>query len=146
MSVSYSAGARHALQAKRKRLLKIIGMALSGLMVVGMLTILALIVRSERAHDEQTCKFVPVVERSLGQTRVIEQNRTCVSEVEERRYLVSRPGQETFELARKRMSKPAFTHGNYTWSLREDDKHRLVVRIDVNGKLVSEFFEEDVRP
>jgi hypothetical protein len=109
------------------------------------LSILFFIVRTERAHDESRCKFAVYSRRDLGATQVIEERRSCLPELEERRYLVQRSGRESYELARKRMPVAQFTSDRYTWTLREDEKHKLVLRIDVDGKLRSEFHEEDVR-
>lgn len=146
MSVTHSSTARQALQHKRKRALKIIGMVLSAVMVVAMLTVLALIVRNERAHDEQVCKFAPLGERVLGAATIREESRTCLPELEERRYLIERVGAKTFELARKRLPPAYYATDRYVWTAREDKAHKLVVRIDMGGKLMSEFFEEDVQP
>jgi len=143
MSASTPPTPRQLLQQKRKRAVKIVGMIMSALMVIAMLTVLALIVRNERAHDEQTCKFTPLSERTLGRTTVREESRRCLPELEERRYLVERAGEATFELARKRMPPDRFAADRYLWTMREDTAHKLVVRFDANGKLLSEFFEED---
>lgn len=129
----------------QKRMLRIIGIVMSALMVVIVLSILFFIVRTERAHDESTCKFAVHSQRDLGATRVIEEQRTCVPELTERRYLVQRSGAQSYELARKRMPREQFQSDRYKWTLREDEKHKLVLRIDVDGKLRSEFHEEDVR-
>lgn len=144
MSASTPPTPRQLLQQKRKRALKIIGMIMSALMVTAMLTILVLIVRNERAHDERTCKFAPLSERTLGRTKVREESRRCLPELEERRYLVERAGDKPFELARKRMPPERFAVGRYAWTMREDKAHKLIVRFDANGQLLSEFFEEDV--
>ena len=82
----------------------------------------------------------------LGKATVVEQSRSCLPELEERRYLVERPGAKSFELARKRLPRANFAADRYVWTLREDKNQQLVVRINLNGKLMSEFFEEDARP
>jgi hypothetical protein len=129
----------------QKRALRGVGITLSALMVVTVLSILFLIVRTERAHDEGACKFALTSQRDLGSVQVLEERRSCVPELEERRYLVQRSGKERYELARKRLPKAHFTSDRYKWTLREDDQHLLVLRIDVDGALLSESFEEDVR-
>jgi hypothetical protein len=129
----------------QKRALRGVGMTMSGLMVVSVLSVLFFIVRTERAHNEDACKFARHSERDLGNTRVVEERRSCVPELEERRYLVQRTGAVSYELARKRLPVTHFQSDRYKWTLREDDKHMLVVRIDVDGALLSEFHEEDVR-
>lgn len=129
----------------QKRALRGVGIVLSALMVVTVLSILFLIVRTERAHDEEQCKFSLFSQRDLDGTQVIEESRTCLPELEERRYLLKRGAESGFELARKRLPTAHFASDRYKWTLREDDKHKIVLRIDVDGKLISESFEGDVR-
>jgi hypothetical protein len=134
-----------ALAAQRKRMLRILGMTASALMVLGVLVVFALIVRTERAHDEERCKFAPLSRRTLGEVEVVEERRSCLPELEERRYLVRRGVQAAYELARKRLPSAHFTAERYAWKLREDKPGMLVIEIDVDGKLSSEFHEEDVK-
>jgi hypothetical protein len=134
------------LQQRRKRALRTIGIVMSSLMVVTVLAIFVLIVRTERAHDEARCAFVKRSQRSLGEVVVVEDARSCLPELEERRYSVARKNEPSFELARKRLPKPHFAGDRYRWTLREDEAHKLVLRIEVDGKLSSEFFEVDARP
>lgn len=129
----------------QKRALRGVGITLSAVMVVTVLSILFLIVRSERAHNEETCKFALVSQRDLGSVQVLEERRSCLPQLEERRYLVRRSSTDSYELTRKRLPQSNFASDRYKWTLREDDKHKLVLRIDVDGKLLSESFEEDVR-
>jgi hypothetical protein len=131
---------------KRKRVLKYIGMALSALMVLTVLTVFALIVRNESAHDEQGCPFKPAGERPFDGGKVVEQKRTCVNGISEHRYLVERPSQKSFELARKRLASDRFEGGRYRWELKTDDKKRVVLNVFVDGKPSSEFREEDAVP
>jgi hypothetical protein len=132
------------LREKRKRALRLIGIVMSSLMVLTVLAIFLLIVRTERAHDESRCAFTKHSVRSLGEVLVVEEARSCLPELEERRYLVARKGTAPFELARKRLPRPHFAGDRYRWTLREDDTRKLVVRIEVDGQLSSEFFEEDL--
>lgn len=133
------------LQEKRKRALRILGIAMSSLMVVTVLAIFLLIVRTERAHDEARCGFVKRSQRNLGNVLVLEDTRSCLPELEERRYVVAREAEPRFELARKRLPKQHFTSDRYHWTLREDTDHKLVLRIEVDGELSSEFFEADAQ-
>jgi hypothetical protein len=129
----------------QKRALRGVGITLSALMVVSVLSVLFFIVRTERSHDENVCKFVVYSQRDLGAVHVVEERRSCTPELEERRYLVQRQGVASYELARKRLPRGHFDSDRYKWTLREDDKQKLVVRIDVDGALLSEFFEEDAQ-
>lgn len=132
------------LRDKRRRALRLIGIVMSSLMVITVLAIFLLIVRTERAHDEGRCAFTKRSVRSLGEVLVVEEARSCLPELEERRYLVARKAVAPFELARKRLPKPHFASDRYHWALREDTAHKLVLRIEVDGRLASEFFEQDL--
>ena len=134
-----------AVAATRKRTLRILGMTASALMVLGVLIVLALIIRTERAHDEERCKFAELSRRMLGEVEVVEERRSCLPELEERRYLVRHGTQAPYELARKRLPSAHFSTERYAWKLREDKPGFLVIELDVDGKLSSEFHEEDVK-
>jgi hypothetical protein len=134
---------RSNLQEKRRTFVKRIGMAVSALMVLTMLVIFGLIVRSERAHDEGRCPFSAIGEQTLAGVRVVEEARTCLPQVEEHRWLVARPGKDTYELARKRLDRARFSKERFRWSLSQDEKQLLVLTIEVDGALSSEFREED---
>lgn len=136
-------GAREARAQAQRRLLRSIGVALSVLMVLLVLSVFVLIVRTESAHDEQACAFASLGQQVLGNVRVVEQVRNCLPELEERRYLVEREGRGSFELARKRLPRERFDAGRYVWSVREDDDHLLVLSMKVDGQPLSEFHEVD---
>jgi hypothetical protein len=131
------------LRDKRKRALRLIGIVMSSLMVVTVLTILVLIVRTERAHDESRCAFRKLSTRNHGAALVVEEARSCLPELEERRYLVTRASGPPFELARKRLPSAQFADDRYRWTLR-DEAQKLVLRIEIDGQLSSEFFEQDL--
>lgn len=132
------------LRDKRKRALRWIGIVMSALMVVTVLTVFVLIVRTERAHDESRCAFRKRSARDHGAALVIEEARSCLPELEERRYLVARPEAAPFELARKRLPMAQFADDRYRWTLREDASRKLILRIEIDGQLSSEFFEQDL--
>jgi hypothetical protein len=132
------------LRDKRKRALRLVGIAMSSLMVVTVLTIFVLIVRTERAHDESRCAFAKRSTRNHGDALVVEESRSCLPELEERRYLVTRVSAPPFELARKRLPTAQFAERRYRWTLREDAAHKLVLRIEIDDQLSSEFFEQDL--
>jgi hypothetical protein len=132
-----------AIHEKRRKMLRYIGMALSGLMVLTVLTVFVLIMRNESAHDEAECPFTPVGERAFADGKVFEQQRSCVENISERRYLVERTGKPAYELARKRLASDRFDPKRYVWELNSDAKGRLTVKVLVDGKLSSEFREED---
>lgn len=132
---------------RRRAALRRVGIGLSVLMVSTVLLILGLIIRNERAHDEAECPFAPLGEQTFEGGRVLEEQRSCIDELSERRYLLARDGQKTFELARKRLAKDRFKPGRYDVKLDLDAQKRLVLKIYIDGKLSREFREEDaVRP
>ena len=135
-----------ALKARQKRILRGLGIAASALMVLGVLTVLVLIIRTERAHDEELCKFAPLERRALAGAEVFEETRSCLPEVEERRYLIQRADRPAYELARKRLSSAQFLPGRYVWKLREEAPRQLVIELEIDGKPFSEFHEQDKHP
>jgi hypothetical protein len=133
------------LHEKRKRVLRYIGMALSALMVLTVLTVFLLILRNESAHDEAKCPFKHAGENVFNGGKVEEEQRTCVNGISERRYLVQREGKPDFELARKRLASDRFEPQRYRWTVDQDAQARLVLKVFVDGKLSSEFREEDAQ-
>jgi hypothetical protein len=133
----------NAIHEKRRKILRYIGMAVSAGMVLLVIGVLVAILLNESAHDEASCPFKPVGERAFADGKVLEEQRTCVQEFSERRYLVARNGKPTYELARKRLASDRFDDTRYRWELLTDDKGRLTVKMLVDGKLSSEFREED---
>jgi hypothetical protein len=128
---------------QRRVLLRRIGIALSALMVLTVLTVFVLILRTESAHDEATCKFVQSAEQPFVGGRVVEEKRSCVPEVEERRYMLERAGKKPYELARKRLGSQFFRENRYEWKVVDEGDKGVRVRMLVDGKISSEFREED---
>jgi len=132
------------LAERRRKLVRKLGMLVSGLMVVLVVSIFGLVLRSESAHDEASCPFRARSERELRSALVREEMRTCVPEAEEHRWLLSRPGKAEIELGRKRLPTERFTSARTRWTLTEDEAQRVVLRIEVDGKMLSEFREADL--
>ncbi|MDB4974166.1 MAG: hypothetical protein JWN48_2507 [Myxococcaceae bacterium] len=131
------------LHEKRRKILRYLGMGVSALMVLTMLTVLVFIMRTERAHDETVCLFKPHGEQAIDHGKVIEEERTCIDGITERRYLVERQGKSRYELARKRLASERFDPRRYRWALKPDPQGRLILTLYVDGKVSSEFREED---
>jgi len=129
---------------QRQALVRKLGIAVSALMVVLVVTVFVLVVRSESAHDETKCPFSKLSERVIGTATVIEETRSCVPEAEERRWLVQRGGQKPVEFGRKRLPKERFTADRTKWSLTEDKNKQLLLNIEVDGHPFSEFREADL--
>jgi hypothetical protein len=134
---------REELAARRKKLLRRIGIAVSVLMVVMVVTIFALIVRSERAHDEARCPFARKSQEALGELVLIEEARRCVPEAEERRWLIARPGKPPFEVGRKRLPLGLFAHPKTHVKAERDKQGLVVLTLNVEGVGHTEFREID---
>lgn len=132
------------LAERRQKFVRKLGMAVSGLMVVLVVTIFALVLRSESAHDEASCPFQELSERKLKSATVREQMRACVPEAEEHRWLLSRDGKPEVELGRKRLPKERFTATRTKWTLSPDEGNEVILRIEVDGQMLSEFREADL--
>jgi hypothetical protein len=132
-----------AVVERRKKLLRTMGIAVSALMVVLVLAVFALIVRSERAHDETRCPFGRRSQQALDELVVIEETRRCVPEAEERRWLLARPGKPPFEFARKRLTIGLFTHPKTHTELTRDKQGLVVLTLHVGGVEPTEFREAD---
>ena len=133
----------HPKHAERRRVVRRVGMVLSALMVVLVLSVFALIVRTESAHDEKECPFAALSRRPFEGGEVREETRSCLPEVQERRYLVARPGREPYELARRRLPAASFAPARYRWLVEPAGEDGLVLRMELDGALLGEFHEED---
>jgi hypothetical protein len=100
-------------------------------------------VRSERAHDEEKCKFTVASVRIFGGATVFEESRSCVPEAEEHRWLLQRDGQEKREFARKRLPKPMFSPDSASWTVERDKAGLVVMKLHVQGQPDTEFREAD---
>ena len=132
-----------AMHERRRKTLRVVGMAVSALMVLTVLAVFVLIFRNERAHDEDTCPFQAWSERAFSNGTVFEEQRNCIENITERRYRVVRGDQPGFELARKRLSSDRFAQDRYRWEIGETGQ-RIVIKVFVDERLSSEFREEDM--
>jgi len=132
-----------AMHERRRKTLRVVGMAVSALMVLTVLAVFVLIFRNERAHDEDTCPFQAWSERAFSNGTVFEEQRNCIENITERRYRVVRDKQPGFELARKRLSSDRFAQDRYRWEIGETGQ-RIVIKVFVDERLSSEFREEDM--
>lgn len=147
MSEDESDQARPILDPARARLLKRVGMVLSGLMLLMFGMISFFVIRAELAHDEQDCPFQPATERKLkGGLVVAEHMRSCLPDVQERLWTLQRPGEAPRELGRRRLSAELFDEDRYRWTLRFDDDEKVVLRIENEGAPPTEFHEVQLLP
>ncbi|MET0343482.1 MAG: hypothetical protein ABW252_20895 [Polyangiales bacterium] len=131
------------IHEQRRKVLRRVGIALSALMVLTVLTVFGFIVKHESAHDEAACPFKGWSERTFEGGVVYEEQRSCVDGITERRYRVARAGKPSYELARKRLATDRFEQARYRWELVNDVAGKLIVKIYVDDKISSEFREED---
>jgi hypothetical protein len=132
-----------AIHEQRRKVLRYVGIALSAGMVLLMMIVLGLIIWQQSKHNLADCPYALVSERPFAGGKVIEEQRACVEQFSERRYLVAREGKEPYELAIKRLAPDRFDPKRYTWDVSNDDNGLLVLKLKVDGKLSSEFHEED---
>jgi hypothetical protein len=84
--------------------------------IVAPLVIFGFIVLTESAHDDSRCPYRELTRRQLGaEIAVVEQVRSCVANVEERRYALQR-GASSRVLGERRFERAAFAPARYSWS------------------------------
>lgn len=102
--------------------------------------ILLFILRNDYAHDERRCPYVTLTtERFNADTEIVEERRSCVDGVEDRRYSVRRED-STRVLGTRRLPPAAFDAPEYRWiaDLRNGQMH---LKVTVKGHPVAEFRE-----
>jgi hypothetical protein len=118
------------LRARRSRILRIFAIIAVAPSVILVVLIGIFVARSELAHDESSCPFADVEERSVIQgVRVLEQMRRCQEGVEERRWVVLR-GDHRREIGRRRLHQPLYAAGAYSWDAQMRDGF---VHIDIRN-------------
>ncbi len=132
------------LAERRQIFIRRVGIAVSVLMAVLVLTVFGLVLRSESAHDEAACPFSGLTERKLEDVVMIEETRNCVPEAEEHRWLIKREGQKLRELGRKRLPKERFSAARTVWKVTKDKANKVVLEIEVDGRPFSAFHEADM--
>jgi hypothetical protein len=88
----------------------------------------AIMAKSELAFDDERCPFVERETREVGGAVIREEARSCEEDVEEHRWMLSRPGFATIELGRRRLA--AHYYEGYSWTAREDESR---VRIEITN-------------
>ena len=90
--------------------------------------ILAFILRVEFAHDEGRCPFAEVGRRALdGGVAVVEQARSCLPDVQERRFVVVR-GQARTIVGSRRFAPAAFGEG-YSWRAELSEEGEVSIHL-----------------
>ena len=118
---------------------------LSILMVLAVVSIFVLLVRAERAHDEARCPFQEIAERRLPDgVAVVEEQRRCMDDAQEHRWMVQRPGKQPVELARRRLSPELFAEGAYSWKLSLEDDGGVILELENRGFDTRSYLESDL--
>jgi hypothetical protein len=108
---------------------------------LGPMLILAFIFKSELAHDEARCPYSEVSAQTLpGNVVVREERRSCVPDIEERRYSTVRTDAANV-LGRRRLPKDAFEGPKYTWKAGLNEKGEVRVVVDCPGHPEAVFRE-----
>lgn len=118
--------------AKRKVLIRRVGIFVSLTSVAMVLFALGMIIRNERAHDETRCPYRPVETRTLGDgVEVHDEARSCIEGLTEHRWLVLRQGAEALEIGRRRLGTDAYSPARYRWTPSLEGTH---VRVHVENR------------
>lgn len=118
--------------AKRKKLIRGIGIFISVTSVGMVLFALFMILRNERAHDETRCPYRFVETRTLADgVSVSDEARSCVDGLSEHRWMIQRVGSAPLEIGRRRLSTDAYTAPRYTWTPTLEGTH---VRVHVENR------------
>ncbi len=113
---------------RRRKLLKLLGIAFTVPSVFLVLFVFGIIVRNERAHDEARCPFVRVEARAIEGGRVADERRRCVEGIEEHRWVLERGAGAPLELGRRRLARGFYEGSRYTWRVfAEQGKARVHV-------------------
>ena len=109
--------------------------------VGGPLFVFAFVVRTQRAHDESQCPYKELSRRTLVDGAiVVEERRSCLPNVEDRRYVLRR-GKHVQVLGRRLFDSAAFAAPEYGWDAGVSDGGEVHIHIDTPGH-ESAFFRE----
>jgi hypothetical protein len=101
--------------------------------IVAPLVIFVFIVATQRAHDPERCPFRELERREVSQdASVVEETRSCVKDVQERRYSLLR-GTERRVLGERRFDAQAFAVGHYRWSVARTAQGEVQVVVHYDG-------------
>lgn len=117
------------------------GKLLIGLPAIGFpVVILLFILRTEVTHDETRCPYVVLTtERFNAEIEIVEERRSCVDGVEDRRYSARR-ADSTHVLGNRRLPPAAFEKPKYQWTADVRDG-QVFLKVQTNGHPPAEFRE-----
>ncbi len=116
----------------------VIVLAPGALMTIVMVTMIA---RSQYLHDATRCPFHRVGAREVGVSeRVVEEARRCEDGIEERRWVLERPGKPPDELGRRRLALRLYETPGYRW--RADVEKGYVHLVVHNPGIADRSFHE----
>jgi hypothetical protein len=109
--------------------------------LLGPLLILGFIFVSELAHDEARCPYQHVSIRKLADAIAVrEDRRSCLWDVEERRFTVIRGANER-AIGRRRFRGEAFAAGQYHWEAELGAEDQVRVSVHNEGHADAAFRE-----
>lgn len=117
----------------------VLWLALAG--AAGPIAILGFVLFTEDAHDAGRCPFVEIERREIAPALVVvESARSCVPDIEERRWALERDRRSRV-LGNRRLDRAAFAPERYRWTteLSEAGEVRITVVNDGHGQV---FFRE----
>ncbi|MFI5307770.1 MAG: hypothetical protein ACHQ53_10480 [Polyangiales bacterium] len=101
--------------------------------IIAPLVIFGFIIVTQRAHDEARCPYRELERRQLStDASVVEETRSCVQGVQERRYSLLR-GTERRVLGERRFDAQAFAAGHYRWSAAQTAQGEVQVVVHNDG-------------
>jgi hypothetical protein len=106
------------------------------------LAILIFILRNDYVHDESRCPYREVKRETIVPGAiVVEERRSCVDGIEDRRYTVHRDDDDVVRpLGNRRLPTPAFEPPAYRWTA-EQRNQQMFLKVHVNGHPDAEFRE-----
>ena len=100
--------------------------------IVGPMLIFGWILITESAHKSEDCPYATVSEQSVAGARVLEEGRSCIEGVEERRYTLLR-GERMRRLGRRRFASEAFAPDKYRWTAAVTGDGEVQVTVENDG-------------
>jgi len=109
--------------------------------VGGPLFVFVFVVRTQRAHDETRCPYKELSRRTVDDGAiVVEERRSCLPNVEDRRYVLRR-GQHVQVLGRRLFDSAAFAAPAYGWDAGVRDGGEVHIHIVTPGHESASFRE-----
>lgn len=128
--------------AMRKRVVKFVAIAAVLPGVLLFVLVAFFVARTELAHNDPECAFGFLVDQEVPGTKlqIIEERRSCMTDVEEHRWMLTRDGEAPRELGRRRLDARFYAPGKYSWHA-EQTSDGVVLTIEHEGVEGASFRE-----